>query len=345
MAKNSPPPCHVPVVAVFLSTILLASACDGDERPEPATIPQLDLKVERLDQDLFRSAGDTTTNFSLMLYAKYGGFYKDYVELVLQAAPIDDPRLPIALTRFVMDPDWSSIQQHADSLLGDMEPQRAEMELAFERLIGFFPDSLVPRVVVFNSGFNYGVIPTDSVLGIGIEWFTAKDHPVTRLLAPETFPQYMKDRMRPEMLVPSAVKAWLQVHYTRDVRGEDLLTNLVEIGRVMYLLDALLPEVDPALKFAFTGEQLKWCEDYEFSVWKELIANQQLYSKKSEDIDRLLNDGPFTNGFPHESPGHIGEWIGYRLVKAYMDDHDDITMAELFANTDPRAVLKSYKPR
>lgn len=344
MAKSNPLLSRSPAAAIYLSTILL-TACGGGSHPAPSDTPDLHLGIERLDQDLFRSARDTSANFNLKLYAEYGPFYKDYVERVLQAAPIDDPRLPIALTRFVMDPDWSSIQQHADSLLGDMEPQRAGLEEAFERLKGFFPDSLVPRIIVFNSGFNYGVIPTDSVLGIGIEWFTAKDHPVAKLLAPETFPQYMKERMRPDMLVPSAVKAWLQVHYTKDVRGEDLLANLVEIGKVMYLLDALLPETNPALKFAFTDDQLKWCEDNEFNVWKELVGKEQLYSKKTEDIDRLLNDGPFTNGFPRESPGHIGEWIGYRLVKSYMDDHANVTMAQLFANTDPRVVLKSYKPR
>jgi hypothetical protein len=226
-----------------------------------------------------------------------------------------------------------------------MEPQRAEFERGFERMKGFFPDSLVPRIVVFNSGFNYGIIPTDSILGIGVEWFVGKDSKVVQYLAPEAFPQYVKDRMRPEMLVPSAVKGWLQVHYTKDVRGEDLLTNVVEIGKVLYLLDALLPETNPAFKFAFTEEQLKWCEDNEFNVWKELVAKEQLYSKKQEDIDRLLNDGPFTNGFPRESPGHIGEWIGFRLVKSYMDDHADVSMAQLFQNVDARSVLKSYKPR
>ncbi len=328
----------------FLTAVVLMTACGGDRRPISAPV-DLDLRLERLDQDLFRGARDTSTNFNLKLYAQYGGFYKDYVERVLQAAPIDDPRLPIALTRFVMDPDWNSLQQRADSVFGDMEPQRGEFERAFERLKAEFPDRLVPRIVIFNSGFNYGVIPTDSVLGIGVEWFVGKDSKVVQYLAPDAFPQYVKDRMRPEMLVPSAVKGWLQVHYTQDVRGEDLLTNLVEIGKVMYLLDELLPETNPALKFAYTDEQLKWCEDNEFNIWKELVAKQQLYSKKNEDIDRLLNDGPFTNGLPHESPGHLGEWIGYRLVKSYMDDHSDITAAALFRKTDPRSVLKSYKPR
>jgi len=305
----------------------------------------VDLRIERLDQDLFRSASDTAFNFSLKLYATYGPFYKEYVERILQLAPVEDPRLPIALTNFTMNPDWKALQQRADSVLGDMEAQRAEFELAFERLVTFFPDRLVPRIVAFNSGFNYGVTPTDSVLGIGVEWFVARGSAVEAMLASDVFPQYMKERMRPEMLVPSAVKGWLQVHYTKDVRGEDLLTNLVEIGKVMYLLDALLAETNPAFKFAFTDDQLKWCEDREYRVWQELISNKQLYSRKTEDIDRLLNDGPFTNGFPRESPGHIGEWIGYRMVKSYMDDNENLTMAQLFANTDPRNVLKSYKPR
>ena len=344
MAKSNPPLFRTPVAVIYLSTILL-TACGGGSHPNVEPAVDLDLRIERLDQDLFRSANDTTGNFNLRLYATYGPFYQEYVERILRLAPLDDPRLPVALTGFTMNPDWSALQLRADSVLGDMEPQRAEFELAFERLKTFFPDSIVPRIIAFNSGFNYGVTPTDSVLGVGVEWFVARGSRVEAMLAADVFPQYMKERMRPEMLVPSAVKGWLQVHYTRDVRGADVLTNLVEIGKVMYLLDALLPETNPALKLAFSDDQLKWCEDNEFNIWKELVAKEQLYSKKTEDIDRLLNDGPFTNGFPRESPGHIGEWIGYRMVKAYMDDHADMTMTQLFTDADARAVLKSYKPR
>ena len=58
-----------------------------------------------------------------------------------------------------------------------------------------------------------------------------------------------------------------------------------------------------------------------------------------------MNDGPFTNGFPHESPGHVGEWIGYRMVMASLKANPKMTLPELFALDDPRAVLKDYKPR
>ena len=318
----------------------------GGERHTDLPIDEVPLTVEigRLDRVMFRT-GDSARTKSLEAHATFGEFYRIYIEDILQGVPLEDPRLAMVLTRFTTDPDWVSVQQAADSVLGDLEPQRREFENAFKRLKVLFADSLTPRIVAFNSGYNFGIFPTDSVLGVGVEWFIGKDHPVIGYLAPENFPQYVKDRMRPEMLVPSAVKGWLLVHYTRDIRGEDLLTNLVETGKVMVLLDALLPDTDPALKFAFSNEQLAWCEANEYGIWKDLVSKDQLYSKRVEDIGRWMNDGPFTNGLPRESPGHLGEWIGYRMVKAYMKDHAEVTIAQLLALDDPRVVLKEYKPR
>ena len=331
----------------LLAVVLLLLAGCGGKGPVAVQVKPVPvhIKIERLDKDLFQAVDDTAGNFNLELYSKYGEFYKLYVERVLQAAAFNDPRLPMALNRFVHDPDWSKVQLRADSVLGDMAEQEDGFNEAFGRLKAFFPDSLVPRIIAFNSGFNYGVLPTDSVLGFGVEWFVGKDSPVVQYLSPEMFPQYKKERMRPEMLVPSVVKGWLQVHYTRDVSGEDLLTNLVVIGKVMALLDALLPETDATLKFAFTPQQLMWCEDSEFNIWREVVAKEMLYSKDPKVIDQFMNDGPYTSGFPRESPGHIGEWIGYRMVDSYLRANPKVSFAQLFAMHDPQAFLKTYKPK
>lgn len=333
------------LLAAFAASLLMQACGNADRRTVAPTPKDLHLKIERLDKDLFAMADDTIGNYNLRLYAKYGEFYKMYVERVLQAAPFDDPRLPIALSHFVHDPDWANVQRSADSLLGDMSVQEIGFNEVFGRLRAYFPDSLTPRVIAFNSGFNYGVLPTDSVLGFGVEWFVGKDSPVVKYLSTDIFPQYRKDRMRPDMLVPSVVKGWLQVHYTRDVRNDDLLTNLVVIGKVMTLLDALMPETDATLKFAYTPAQMKWCEDNEFNAWREIVGKELLYSKDPKEIDRFMNDGPFTPGFPRESPGHLGEWIGYRMVQSYLKANPKVTFAELFAMRDPQAILKTYKPR
>lgn len=331
---------------VLIAAIFSLSSCTGDAPPVADTKGvELDLRIGRLDQALFHADPDSMSAVSLRAYAEHGEFYRIYIEDILQGAPLADPRLPMVLNGFVNDPDWSSVQQAVDSVLGDMEPERELFELAFKRLMVLFPDSLVPRVITFNSGFNYGIFPTDSVLGIGLEWFIGSEHPVIGYLAPEAFPKYVKDRMVPAMLVPSAVKGWLLVHYTRPMGGADLLTNLVEVGRVMALLDALLPEVDAHLKFAFSPAQLAWCEANEGEIWKKIVSEDMLFSKKAADIGRIMNDGPFTAGFPHESPGHVGEWLGYRIVSAYRKANPGVSFQELFATNDPRAILKHYKPR
>jgi hypothetical protein len=331
---------------VLIIGVSLLVGCDNDGPVETDTRGvELDLEIGRLDQALFHAHPDSMRKVSLRAYAEHGEFYRIYIEDILQGAPLEDPRLPMVLNSFVNDPDWGSVQQAVDSVLGDLEPQRKTFEDAFKRLMVLFPDSLVPRVITFNSGFNYGIFPTDSVLGIGVEWFIGSDHPVIGYLAPEAFPQYVKERMVPEMLVPSALKGWLLVHYTRDIAGSDLLTNLVEVGKVMVLLDALVPDIAPHLKFAFSKAQLDWCEANESLLWKEVVSKDVLFSKKSDDIGRLMNDGPFTSGFPRESPGHIGEWVGYRIVKSYLKANPDVSFQQLFAMDDPRAILKHYKPR
>lgn len=332
--------------SVLIGVSMCLVACTGNSEPElPKGVDPVRISIGRLDQDLFHAAPDSMAAASRKAYADYGDFYRIYIEDILQGAPVTDPRLPMVLHRFVLDPDWSAAQQAADSVLGDLEPQRVLFEKGFTRLKAHFPDSLSPRVVAFNSGYNYGLYPTDSVLGVGVEWFIGKDHPVIGYLAPESFPMYMKQRMVPEMLVPSALKGWLLVHYTRPVDGADLLAHLVETGKAMALLDALLPETEPHLKLAFTKEQLAWCEANEYEVWKALVAKDQLFSKKGEDIGRWMNDGPFTNGLPRESPGHLGEWIGLCMVQSYMKANPKTTYAQLFALQDHNAVLRAYKPK
>ena len=325
--------------------LLLFTACGDTSEPLVVESSPVVVVPYRLDQLMFHAPPDSLAGANLRAYADLGEFHRIYVEQVLRAAPVNDPRLSMALMHFTRDPDWAAAQAAADSLFGDMAPERAAFGSAFGRLKTLFPDSLVPRVVIFNAGYNYGIFPTDSVLGVGIEWFIGADHPVVGLLAPEAFPNYVKRRMVPDMLVPAAMKGWLMVHYLRDASGEDLLTQMVEVGKVMVLLEALLPDVGPDLKLAFTSEQLAWCEANEFNIWRTLVSEGHLFSKDPERIPAYLNDGPCPSGLPRESPGHIGEWIGQRMVQAYLKEHPGTRLPDLFNGLDARTILKAYKPR
>lgn len=324
--------------------LMLMWACNNDRLRIDIEGDPVELEWLRMDRAVFDTPAAEIPQKCLDLQARSDGFFKVYMEDILRLAPIGSPELPGRLIGFAKDPDWRQAQKHVEEELGDMENEKQQLQLAFSRLKTVYPEAAIPQVVLFNSGFNFGIAPMDSVLGIGVEWFIGSDKEVIAYLAPENFPNYLKERMIPEMLVPSAIKGWLLAHHSRDVAGEDLLTHLVDRGKVMVLLDALLPETPEHLQMAFKEEQLAWCEEQEFNMWRELIDKEMLFSKKADDIGRFMNDGPFTNGFPRESPGHVGEWIGKQMVLDFWERNDQLSLREVMEVEDPNRILKFYKP-
>jgi uncharacterized protein YjaZ len=49
---------------------------------------------------------------------------------------------------------------------------------------------------------------------------------------------------------------------------------------------------------------------------------------------------------PAEAPGMIGVWVGWQIVKKYMELHPKTSLEDLFRMTDGRVILEGskYKP-
>jgi hypothetical protein len=50
---------------------------------------------------------------------------------------------------------------------------------------------------------------------------------------------------------------------------------------------------------------------------------------------------------PAESPGNVGSFLGWQIVKVYVATHPQVTMEQLFALPDAQALMQEakYKPR
>ena len=117
-------------------------------------------------------------------------------------------------------------------------------------------------------------------------------------------------------------------------------------GKYWWLADQFLPDTPDSLKTGFTGEQLKWCESNEGVIWNLLLQNDQLYSTDPSIIQMYIGDAPGTQGFPPAAPGNIGQWIGLKIVQAYVERHPDLHPEQLM-KTSARTILdeSKYKPR
>ena len=125
-----------------------------------------------------------------------------------------------------------------------------------------------------------------------------------------------------------------------------LLNEMIYQGKLLYLADALMPDEQDTIKIGFTKKQLDWCIANENNMWGYLIKNKFLYSNEINVVTKFTGAAPFTTGFVKESPGRTGVWIGWRIVRKYMDNNPKITLDQLMLENDAQKILANskYKP-
>ena len=59
-----------------------------------------------------------------------------------------------------------------------------------------------------------------------------------------------------------------------------------------------------------------------------------------------VNDGPNTPDINAEAPGFIGQFVGWQIVKRWMDKNDNLSLPQLLATPAKKIFDEAkYKPR
>ncbi|MGF1564498.1 MAG: hypothetical protein ACFCUH_03950 [Flavobacteriales bacterium] len=338
------------VITTAVVVLLLAlGGCTSNGRKADTT--GIEQQIEFVDLNALLAGADfnAPAQTHQELYQTCNSFWEDYTEYILQLGPANDAGTLIPLRGFLDFDDTratnAAIQEVHTSRLADYEK---ELDAAFRRYRYFFPNDSLPDVVWYNSGFNYAVYPTESHLGIGLEFFLGPNHPIVENLSGELFPTYLREKMHPALLVPDALRGWLLVHYQdRYYDSSTLVSTLMYWGKMMYLLDLMLPETADHLKMAYTAEQQAWCKANERNLWIELSQQEILFESRQFEINRWVADGPFTRaaGIPQEAPSRVGIWLGWRVVRDFVERNPDMPLEQLLANTNYTAMLNAYRPQ
>ena len=113
--------------------------------------------------------------------------------------------------------------------------------------------------------------------------------------------------------------------------------------------DLFIPEVSDNIKIAYSEEKYKWCEENESQIWSNFIENKLLYDTNPKNEQRFMNDAPFSKFYleiDNESPGRVGAWIGWQIVRSYAENHPDVKLQKLLA-LDAKTLFEEskYKPK
>ena len=72
-----------------------------------------------------------------------------------------------------------------------------------------------------------------------------------------------------------------------------------------------------------------------------------LYTTDQAEIIKFTSEGPFTSALSKEAPPRIGHWIGWQLVRQYMNNNPKTSLQNLINEVDAQTILtkSKYKPR
>jgi hypothetical protein len=152
--------------------------------------------------------------------------------------------------------------------------------------------------------------------------------------------------MRKEFIVPDLIRSWMMKEFPNTDKSGTLLSEMIYQGKLLYLADAMMPEANDTLKIGFNLQQLEWCKIHEPDMWGFLIKNKFLYSTETEAITKYTGEGPFTTGFVKESPARTGIWLGWNIVRKYIEENPKTTLVQLMNESNSQLILSKskYKP-
>jgi hypothetical protein len=338
--------------SVFIILIFVLSACNNGNAPDVSGI-KVNLQIRRFDQYLFEKTDTANLATGIkQLTATFPSFTGDFMANILglpfggnlsdssMARSVSELKRFIRITRPLYDslaPQFSNTQK--------LEEDLAQ---SFRYVKYYYPEYKVPQVITYVGPFNSpGIAITSDALAIGLQLYAGKNFSFyTSSEGQEIFPLYISRRFEPQYIPVNCMKAVAEDIYQDKSRGRPLIEQMIETGKQWYLLDKFLPHAADSLKTGYTERQLNWCRENEGLIWNFFLQSNDLYTTEPAVVQSYIGEAPTTQGMPDESPGNIGQWIGWQIVKKFASRSKDLK-PDVVLRTDPKKIFaeSKYKPR
>lgn len=328
---------------ILFSLFFLAFMVSCNHNPLKVDVSDIEtnFQFKSFDDDMFNGSEDINERLA-MLEEKYPDFLPIFSYEMIQVGGPSDSAYVDLMNSFIQDTLIQNLKRMADEVI-PKEEIKNNLDEAFKYYHYYFPEKVVPTVNTCISGFNQSIVMTDSLVGISLDKYLGADCEYYPQLG---IPKYKTRNMQPEKIVPDVMYAWGMGEFPIDEDAMYLIDHMIYQGKLMYFMDAMLPETPDTLKIGFSQEQLDFCINREAEMWAYLAEYNLLYSTERMDVKRYVDDAPYTSSFTSDSPGRTGVWLGWQIVKAYMNKNKNVGLDELMLNNDYQSILNNsgYQP-
>ena len=314
---------------LILILIVIFYSCDKKTKVEKAVeeIP-VSMKLHRFEQAFFEANPNDLTSVK----AQYPDFFP--------------PGIPDTVwTNKIKNTQWRELYTEVEKKYKNFSSQQQEIEDLFKHIKYYFPTVITPQIYTAIGDMNdqYKTIYAKDKLIIALELYLGNEHKFY-----SDFPVYLRQNFEQNQILPDVVSSFASGVLPAPT-DKDLLSLMIYSGKELYLKDILLPNYSDANRIGYKEEQIKWCNENEAYMWEYFINDKLLFNSDAKLPNRFINQAPFSKFYleiDNESPGRVGQWIGWQIVRAFMENNPQVTVQELIKMDAKQIFEKSkYKPK
>ncbi|MBP8033220.1 MAG: hypothetical protein KAZ71_01415 [Bacteroidia bacterium] len=304
------------------------------------------IVFKRLDKDVFSLTPENASSKMNEYQKKYSTFYTRYISSIVNNGGKVDSLYSQTLLRFINNQDIKNAYRDLTKTYtdNDVELIGDDMTEAVKRFKVFFPKRKTPQqFVTFMSGFQYNVVYVDSTLGVGLDMYLGSSNVFYNMME---LPKFRTRTMNKEHVLSDAVRGWIITEFDNADPVNNLLNHMIFYGKIFYVCDALLPNVQDSIKMGYTTAQMDYLGKYEKNVWGFFAKDNKLYDNDMKLVSEFTSDGPFTRAISKECPPRVAMWLGRQIVKSYMEHNENVSLDDLMNEKDAQKILSKskYKP-
>ncbi len=344
------------VLCLYIIVVLIS--CKTKNTVPDVSRIKVDLTVERFDKDFFGTDSNSMVSGLSVLQKKYPGFLPIFVNYILGLGPLraDNPTAYEGSKHFLhlTKPLYDSAQ----TIFFNTDEIKNNFENAFRFVKNYFPAYKTPARIITLVGPIDGLaqMGTDhstnfigpDFLGISLQFYLGKNFSAynDEYFITNVAPQYRSRRFEKQYIVSDAMKLVVDDLFPDNTTGKPLIEQIIEKGKQWWLLDKFLPQSADSLKTGYTQKQQEWCRINEGLIWNYIVTNENLYTVDPVSIQTYIGESPSTQNMPEASPGNLGPWVGWQIVKKFAQNNAAFTPEQVM-KSDAKKILEEakYKPK
>jgi hypothetical protein len=235
----------------------------------------------------------------------------------------------------------SDLEKEKSKLFQELPKHELKMNTAFKYLRYHFGDSLLPQNIFYLNKLFSQVSCSENSIAIGLENYISPATHVIESVPNSELYQWQRDRMNIEYLERDVLLSWIQVQLFNKIDAK-LAEHIIQAGKILYVLNATFPKEEDAYILRYAKDQYDWALKNESAVWNYLVEQQMLFKTDMRTRTNFLNEAPKTVGLSDDAPDRMGQFLGYRIVKGYMNKNKALSLPELL-DVKYNIILQTYE--